>query len=349
MSKMKAAVLEGPNQISPKEVEIPTPKSGEVLIKVKAVGVCGSDIPRVLETGAHEHPIIPGHEFAGVVSKVGPKTEDFGEGDQVAVYPLIPCGECEHCEKGQYNLCEDYSYLGSREDGAFAEYVTAPSKNLVKMPEDVTFIEAATTDPAAIALHGIRKTKINPGDNVAILGSGPIGQFAIQWAKNLGATFVLATDLYDEKLNLAENFGADRTINVKASGRLSQKIDKEFDVVIETTAVPEVQAETLNLVKPLGRIGFLGISHDSLELSESQVDALLRKEAQLIGVWNSLINNPPRGEWKTALEFLEKGKIKAEPIITHRFDLEEVEEAFEMISKAENPFIKVMFFPEDDK
>lgn len=184
---MKAANLHAPGDIRCEEVPVPEPGPGEVLIKVKACGVCGSDIPRVMQTGTYRFPTIPGHEFSGEVVGGGPGTETITPGQRVTVVPLIPCRKCSYCANGKYHLCADYDYLGSRRDGAFAEFVKVPAGNLMPLPDGVDFELGALTDPAAIALHAVRKLGLNPGDRVAVFGTGPIGAMALQWAKIVGA------------------------------------------------------------------------------------------------------------------------------------------------------------------
>ncbi|MCL4441265.1 MAG: alcohol dehydrogenase catalytic domain-containing protein [Firmicutes bacterium] len=209
---MKAVKLYEAGDLRVEEVDIPELEPGCVLVKVKAVGVCGSDIPRVNFYGAYHPNLTIGHEFSGEIVKVN-QVGNWQVGDRVVVPPLIPCNHCQWCRTGHYSLCEDYSYFGSRRDGAMAEYVTVPEKNLLPLPDNVPFEAGAMVDPAANAIHGIWKGEINPGDTVAIYGCGPIGLFAIQFAKILGAGMVIAIDVKEQKLNIARDLGADEVIN----------------------------------------------------------------------------------------------------------------------------------------
>lgn len=154
---MKAWVLHGINEIRLETVELPALESGQALVAVKAAGICGSDIPRIYRTGAHRHPLIPGHEFSGVVESVGKETDSAWLGKRVGVFPLIPCGACGPCIKGQYEMCRNYGYLGSRRDGGFAEYVAVPAGNLIELPDCVSFEEAAMLEPMAVAVHAMRR------------------------------------------------------------------------------------------------------------------------------------------------------------------------------------------------
>ena len=153
---MKAWLLHDIGKISLDEVEKPLPGKGEVLVRVKAAGICGSDIPRIYETGAHNMPLIPGHEFSGIVESVGEDGDKKWAGKRVAVCPKIPCGSCSECKKGSLNSCTSYDYVGSRRDGAFAEYVAVPAANLLEIPEEVSFEAAAIMEPLAVAVNAVR-------------------------------------------------------------------------------------------------------------------------------------------------------------------------------------------------
>ena len=155
-------------------------------------------------------PTVCGHEFAGIVDACGPGVDGFTPGDPVVVFPLLWCGTCSACEQGKYVQCRDYDYLGSRSDGAFAEYVVAPKANLIRVPQGVTLEEAAMTEPAAVALHAVRRAQTSlAGKTVAIFGAGPIGLMTAQWARIMGATTVFLFDIVAEKLALAKRLGFD--------------------------------------------------------------------------------------------------------------------------------------------
>jgi len=173
--EMKAWVLHSVGDIRLETVEEPQAGKGEVLAAVRAAGVCGSDIPRIYRTGAHVHPLIPGHEFSGVVVRTGEGVDRSWQGKRVGIFPLIPCGDCGPCRKGQIEMCRNYSYLGSRRDGGFAEYVAVPAQNLVELPEGVSFEEAAMLEPMAVAVHAMRRAVPGPGDTAAVCGLGTIG------------------------------------------------------------------------------------------------------------------------------------------------------------------------------
>lgn len=189
---MRAWVLHGIGDLRFETVEEPAVREQEVLVQVKAAGICGSDIPRIYQNGAHVHPLIPGHEFSGVVAEVGAGVDASWLGQKVGVFPLIPCTSCLPCQKEDYEMCRHYSYIGSRRDGAFAEYVAVPAWNLVRLPETVSFEEAAMLEPMAVAVHAMRRIHPSPADTVAVCGLGTIGLFLVMFLKEAGVGRVLA-------------------------------------------------------------------------------------------------------------------------------------------------------------
>lgn len=173
------------------EVSKPVPDDGEALIKVEASGICGSDIPRIYRDGAYRMPLIPGHEFSGIVEETGKDSEAVCKEKRVGVFPLIPCGQCISCKKNRHEMCRNYSYLGSRRDGGFAEYVTVPVKNLIELPEEVSFEQAAMLEPMAVAVHAMRRINISEKDSVVVCGLGTIGLLLTMFLKERGISDIL--------------------------------------------------------------------------------------------------------------------------------------------------------------
>ena len=211
--KMKAGVVHAREDIRFEEIEKPVPGAGQVLIKVKYTGICGSDVPRVNGDACHYYPNVLGHEFSGVVEETGPDVTTLKPGDRVAGVPLIPCLKCEDCQKANYSLCKHYSFIGSREFGSFAEYVVVPERNAVRFDDSVSFEQGAFFEPATVALHGLERVNYKGGECVAILGGGTIGMFTMQWAKIFGAKKTVVFDISPERLELAKRLGADAVIN----------------------------------------------------------------------------------------------------------------------------------------
>ncbi|NPV53163.1 MAG: galactitol-1-phosphate 5-dehydrogenase [Firmicutes bacterium] len=351
---MKAAVLHAPGLIKCEEVPIPRLSDGEALVKVKAAGVCGSDIRRVMVTGTYHFPTIPGHEFAGEVVEVAGEIGDVGvrPGDRVVVIPLIPCGRCDFCQVGDYALCDDYNYLGSRTDGGFAEYVKAPIRNLIHIPAGVDYETAAATEPAAVALHGLRRARgIKPGDSVAVLGAGPIGILVAQWARALGAKEVYLVDTVVEKLDLAMrlDFAPENCIDAGKADPIQAIKDRTggrgVSLVVEAAGVPATLKGALEMAGKGGRVLLLGNPQEDVVLPAKLISGILRKQLALYGTWNSEFRPHPVNEWELTLNFMARGLIKVLPLISHRFSLEDVAEAFDMMYHKRQVFNRVFFIP----
>ena len=204
---MKAWVLHGINDLRLEEINTPTIGENEVLLAVKAAGICGSDIPRVFHTGTYSYPLIPGHEFAGQVIAVGASVDEKWQGKRVGVFPLIPCEECLPCQKEQYEMCRHYSYLGSRCDGGFAEYAAVPEKNLISLPEGVSFEEAAMLEPMAVAVHAMRKIAPAPGECIVICGMGTIGLFLLMFLLEAGHKNIFVIGNKEFQKRMAQKIG----------------------------------------------------------------------------------------------------------------------------------------------
>ena len=326
-----AGVLHGIDDIRYQDQELPILKEDEVLVKVRSAGVCGSDIPRVKTKGTYHFPTIPGHEFAGFISKRGEKVQNVEMGDRVTVYPLIPCGQCNYCQANKENLCQDYNYLGSRCDGGFAEYVKCPARNVLPLPDQVSFEEAALVEPMAVALRGVKRSKIRFGNKVVVFGLGPIGLFAAQWAKLMGASLVIGIDRNNHKLEIAKELGADHVFNSNTENyknQIKEILMGEADVILECSGANVFQEKAIELIKKFGTISVLGNPKQDVVFKEKIFQWILRKEITLIGSWNSLITNQ-ENEWQLVLEALKSKKISAIPLITHRFKLPEIKQVFD--------------------
>lgn len=346
---MKAVRMYKPGDLRVEDVKKPEMMADEAMVKVRAVGLCGSDIPRALVYGAHVSPITIGHEFSGEIEAVGKDVKGFKPGDRVVVPPLIPCGKCEWCQKGNYSLCEDYDYYGSRRDGALAEYVSVKESNLLKVPDNVSYEDAATIDPCANAYHGLMRGGFKKGDSVAIVGSGPIGLFAAQYAKLEGASKVIAVDVWDEKLDIAKKVGVDVTINSLKTDAVQAVMEATdghgVDLIIDFSGVPAAQKQAIMMAGKMGRVVFLGISHKGLDLSEKEVDTIMRSQLAVIGSWNSFSAPYPGIDWTESLAMFAEHGMTAKDIISHRLPLDECPAIFGEIAKGGYFYNKVMFFP----
>jgi L-iditol 2-dehydrogenase len=334
-----AAVLHAPGDIRVEQVAEPTAPAGHALVRVAAVGVCGSDLPRILTKGAHRLPVIPGHEFSGTI--VAAEGVDLPVGQRVTVPPMIPCFRCDPCRRGAFSLCRDYSYFGSREDGAYSELVRVPATNLLPVPDGVDDVAAASVDPAAIALHAIWRAGLTAGERVAVVGAGPIGLFAVQWAQILGAGEVVALDVMEEKLELARTLGADVALDARAGSDLRGTCD----LVVETAGVPSAENQAVQLAGPHGRVVFIGIPVGDVPLSLATFNDLLRNEVTVHGAWNSFSAPFPGPEWTVTVDMMARGRLRADEVVSHREPLERLPEMIAWMGDRRGFFSKVMFFP----
>ncbi len=346
---MKAVQMFAVKDLRVNEVEKPCPAPDEVLLKIYAVGVCGSDIPRINKKGPHVLPIIPGHEFAGQVVGLGEAVTGWRIGDKATVAPLIPCKRCVCCKGGLYSLCEDYKYYGSRNDGAFAEYLAVKSENMIKLDEKIPYDWGATVDPAANAIHAFIRGNITEKDSLTVFGMGGIGLFAIQYGKAIGIKTIIAVDINDQKLEAAKDCGADYIVNSRredAVGRIRELTAGEgTSAVVEMSGSPIAQVQAVLAASKMGRIVYLGISNSELTYPKEAVDRILRGQLSVIGSWNSFSSPFPGREWLEAASFMAQGKLNPDKIITHRLGLEEVPEVFRKIDQEPFYFNKIIFYP----
>jgi L-iditol 2-dehydrogenase len=340
---MNAAVLHAPGDIRVERVAIPQPASAEVLLEVAAFGVCGSDLARMLRAGAHRLPIVCGHEFSGYITELGSAVTGFEIGQLVSVPPLIPCRRCRPCGQGQFSLCEDYDYFGSRRDGAYAQYVAVPVGNLLAVPDGLDPRAAAMLDPAAIALHAIWRTRLRTGHRVAVIGAGPIGLFAVQWAVLAGAREVVSVDVSEAKAAMARTAGASATASSDAEAR--ELAGDGFDVVVESAGVPAAEDLAIALTARQGEATFIGIPHAAVPIGEATFNRFLRQEITLHGAWNSFSAPFPGDEWRTAAAYLADGRLAWEFMVTHELGLDDLAATITSIGERSIFSSKVLFLP----
>lgn len=333
MDKMKAGVVHAKNDIRYEDIEKPEPKKGEVRIHVQYTGICGSDVPRVNGDACHFFPNVLGHEFSGVVDKVGEGVTNLKPGDRVAGVPLVPCMECEDCLQGNYSLCKHYSFIGSREQGSFAEYVVLPEQNAVKYDSSIPYEQAAMFEPSTVALHGLLCNDYQGGGNVAILGGGTIGLFTAQWAKIFGAKQVVVFDILDSRLDLAKRLGADAVINSKEEGYQKQALEltegKGFDYVFETAGNPVTMQMGFELAGNKAKVCFIGTPHVDMTFTPKLWENMNRKEFKLTGSWISYSSPFPGKEWELTAHYFATGQLKFDrELIYKTFPMSRAQEAF---------------------
>jgi L-iditol 2-dehydrogenase len=347
--KMMAAVLHSPGDLRYEEVDTPSIGDSDVLLKIRAAGNCGSDLQRIMVEGTYHLPCIPGHEFSGEIKKLGKSVKMFEVGDRVTAAPLIQCMKCEWCLQGQYNLCENYDYVGSRSDGSFAEYMKIPAFNLVKIPDKMDFEDAAIADPAAVAYHAIKRANgVQVGENVVILGAGPIGMLASQWAKVMGAGCVIATDIIADKLKTLKNIGIDVTIDASTEDVVKRIMEVTnglgADLIIETAGSVETHKQALLAARKRGRVVHVGRAYKDVCMPDEIFTKIFRRELNIYGSANSNFS-PHAHEWKIVVDYIANGKIKVKPLISHRLPLSEIAETFKKMYMKEIIYNKIIFIP----
>lgn len=334
---MKAAVVVGYNDIQ--YIEHPEPKvnSGDVKVAVKYCGICGSDIPRVLNGTCHSFPQILGHEFSGIITEIGNQVSSVAVGDHVVGIPLVPCMECEDCKNGNYSLCKHYSFIGSRQQGGMAEYVVVPESNVFKIDSSIRMDYAALFEPSTVALHGILINDFKPTDDeyVCVIGSGVIALFTIQWCKILGAKKVIVIGRSKKGLDIACNYGADAVISTLDSDCIEKVMKKTnykgFKYVLDAAGTRDTIHTSLQIAANKAKICFIGTPTKPIDFTVKMWELINRKEVHITGSWMSYSAPWPGKEWEKTAEHMASGKLKInDDMIYCHYPISKVKEAFEL-------------------
>ncbi|WP_152654549.1 galactitol-1-phosphate 5-dehydrogenase [Oceanobacillus sp. CFH 90083] len=352
---MKALKLYGNRDIRFEDAEEPVIQSeDDVLIQVKACGICGSDTSRYTKLEPHSPGQIWGHEFSGVVEAVGINVTNVQVGDHIAGCPALIDEDDDYYKAGQPARADSLQAIGAIEPGGFAEYITLPSRNVVKVPKELDFDAAAMVEPSTVVLHGYYQTKLTAGDDVVITGAGgTIGLFAVQWAKIFGAKKVIAIDIDDQKLETAKSLGADYTINSLHEDVLD-KVSKytggmNADIVVEAAGSPITAATVFGYAKKGGGVLFLGIPYADISMERFYFEKILRSELTVWGSWSCVSAPFPGKEWHTTVHFMNNKRLNTEKMITHRVDLQDGPEIFEKLAEKLETFGKVIMYPEGER
>ena len=335
---MKAQVLHDIGDIRYEEVPLPELKEGWALVKVMAAGICGSDIPRIYRTGAHVHPLIPGHEFSGQVIKTF-SGESVWDGKRVGVFPLIPCGECDCCRKHLYEMCSSYNYLGSRCDGGFAEFVAVPEWNLMELPDNVSYRQAAMLEPMAVAVHAVRQFVIDRDSSVCIIGLGTIGLLISMFLKAEGVKRVCVVGNKEAQRKHAGILGIhaeDYYTDIQSAGK------HRFDYVFECVGKNETLIQAINIAAPAGHIVFVGNPYSDMDIPKDIYWKILRKQLKVSGTWNSSYQADSDDDWHYVLKHLSEGDIHPEELITHEYALSDIVKGMEIMRDKTEDYVKVM-------
>lgn len=331
---MKAVVFPGDKRVEIREVPVPVPGSGEVLIKMKASAICRSDLslyygnPVVGGDAAKSGSIYPGHEPAGEVAQVGEGVTRFKPGDRVAVYLAVGCGECAHCKSGYRMFCKEWKCVGFDIHGGDADYLVVPEENCMRIPDEMSFLVAAvSTDAVGTLYHAQKRLNISGRDTLVIFGMGPMGGAGVMVAKGLGAT-VIAVDMLDERLEVAKELGADYVINGKEN--VLERImeitgGRGADAAIDCSGSPHAQNTALNSLRAHGRAAFIG---EGRELTINPSNQLIRKQITVMGSWYF-----PIFEYDEIARFIIERKLPVEKLVSHTFRLEEAATAFRMFDE----------------
>lgn len=314
--RYRAAVMTGIDAIEVQERELPQLAPRDVVVRVEAVGVCGSDTSYLthgrIGGWVVDGPIVLGHEVAGTVERIGEDVTAVGVGDRVAIEPGTPCRDCRDCMAGRYHLCAELRFLATPpHDGALADVIVTDERNLFPIPESMSFEEGALLEPLSVGIWACRRAGLEPGDRVLVVGAGPVGVLAAQVARALGASDVTVVDVTDFRLEFAAGLGFTTERSGEGRGR-------DFDVLLECSGAPGALAAGLERLRTGGRAAMVGMPKEpvSLPLSELNVNELTV----------SLVNRY-KDTWPTAIALVASGRVDVASLVTHRYPLEQTHDA----------------------
>lgn len=336
---MKSVVIHTEGNVCVEERPVPQLQADdEVLVKVASSGLCGSDIPRIFNQGAHYYPITLGHEFSGYVESYGAEVTDLQPGDAVACVPLLPCFSCPQCERGFFSLCKQYQFVGSRSEGGHAEYVVVKRANLYRLPSAMPVDDGAFIEPITVGLHAFNLAQGCKDKNVIIVGAGTIGLLAMQCARELGAKSITAIDINPEKLELASTLGATHAFNseeMSITEIQSALAECQFDqLILETAGTPQTVSLAIEIAGPRAKVALVGTLHKNLLLTSAVFGQILRKELTLLGCWMNYSSPWPGMEWETAARLLTEKQLQLEPLIAHQGNAESFARAVKALNGA---------------
>ncbi|MHC4511016.1 MAG: zinc-dependent alcohol dehydrogenase [Planctomycetota bacterium] len=343
---MKALVYTEPYCFEYSDFPDPTTGEDDVLIRVKACGICGSDVHGSTgKTGRRIPPLVMGHEAAGVVEQAGPNVSGFKKGDRVCFDSTVYCNTCQACRQGLYNRCDKRQVLGVsipvfKRHGAFAEYVAVPSWIVFKIPEHLSFVQAALLEPASIGTHASNRAPIGADDTILVIGAGAIGLFILQGARLRGAAKVIAVDIDEFRLDTAKKLGADALVNPLKSDLKDRILEltegQGVHVAWEAVGYAKTFADAVSVTKLGGHVVAVG----NLEkTAEFDLQELVARELTFTGSYAS------SGEFRQCIDLVASGKINVEPLISDVLPLEEGPRAFERLLKAEEDLLKIVLEP----
>jgi 2-desacetyl-2-hydroxyethyl bacteriochlorophyllide A dehydrogenase len=314
------------------EVACPEPEAGEVLLRVMASGICGTDVHIFHGEYLGDYPIIPGHEFAGVIEAVGPGVTRWRPGDRVAVEPNIACDNCESCLNNRQNFCQNWQAVGVTRPGGMAQFTTLPEKAAFDVG-DLPFEQAAFVEPLSCVLHGLERLQIASADRVAILGAGPIGLLLLQGARLNGASHVTVVDKNAARVSFAGQSGADEILT-----ELDELTPDGYDAMIDATGVIAVMRRAIDFARPGGKVLLFGVPPAGQEMC-LEAFKIFRKGLTLLSSFTSVRNS------YQAVNLLRTGRVRVDQLVSHRLPLEEFQRGISVIEAGSEGVKKVMILP----
>ena len=333
------AVVKIPGKVEFENRSVPEPTAEKVLIKTKAVSICGSDV----HTFKGKHPFAPlpaalGHELSGEIVRAGDHADHFKAGDRVVLEPVITCGHCDFCLKGDYNLCINLSFYHRRGQGAFIPYFVADEDRVFKLPENIPFEQGALVEPLAVAVHAAKKAGIRLGDRVAVFGAGAVGLMILLLARRQGASAVYAVDVQTSRLNIAGDFGAAGVFNNAGGTAVEEIIDCTeglgVDVAFEAVGLQETLVQALQVLRKGGHAVVAGLNPQPEVTIPSNI--FVQKEISLSGTQGYC------RDFQTALRLLENGDVDLSRFVTHTLPVDKLQEGFDLLTQPDSDALKVV-------
>ena len=334
---MKIVIFEGKEQLVVKDGDKPDIKSDEVLIQVKKVGICGSDVGSYESGGPYLPGKIIGHEFSGELVQIGENVKKLKEGMKVTVNPQIPCFKCYYCLHDQENMCKLQNYsLGTTEDGAMREFINVRAERVHILPDNVTYEEGATVEPLSVAVYAVKQSGFQLGQNAAIIGAGPIGLMTIQVLRSAGANKIYVIEPVESKQKIAMEVGADKAFLPKAWNKIVRLTDRLGpDHVYECVGLSSTFTTSLQLIKKGGNVTLIGMHAKILEINNILLMTTNNISVRGVYGYNHDI-------FKTAINLYAQKKINVDPLITNRIRLEQVPEMFKVLGNPPHEELKVI-------
>jgi L-iditol 2-dehydrogenase len=339
VSFLKQAVMTAPGKIEFRDVPVPKVKEGQVLVKIKRIGICGSDIH--VYHGKHpytSYPVVQGHEVSGEIVKLTDGGSNFKEGDKVTIQPQIVCGRCYSCQHGQNHICDNLKVMGFQATGMASEYFAVDLKKVLKLPENISYDHGALVEPLAVAVHALKRGGDIKRRKILILGAGPIGNLVAQAANGMGAQSVMITEISDYRINIARECGINYCLNSKIQDIGEELIDtfgkNKADLILECVGINTTTEQAIANARKGTDIIVVGVFAEKATVDLGLVQD---RELKLIG---TLMYQEE--DYRKAIELIEENKVKLDPIITEHFPFECYLEAYKYIEEKKDKIMKVM-------